>query len=77
MTEIGEEAAKPPRDQTDISHGLNPLGRFFDLSSLIFATENLCLAEFVLKTLFGIGQIKYSDQVITPRTTEFPAADQK
>jgi len=39
MTEIGEEAAKPPRDQTDISHGLNALGRFFDLSSLIFATE--------------------------------------
>ena len=42
-----------------------------------FATEGLCLAEFVLKILFGIGQIKYSDQVITPRTTEFPAADQK
>jgi hypothetical protein len=34
-------------------------------------------AEFVLKILFGIGQIKYSDQVITPGTTEFPAADQK
>ena len=31
MTEIEEEAAKPPRDQTDISHGLNALGRFFDL----------------------------------------------
>jgi hypothetical protein len=44
---------------------------------LIFATENLCLAEFVLKILFGIGQIKYCDRVITPRTTEFPAADQK
>jgi len=42
MTEIGEEAAKPPRDQTDISHGLNALGRFFDL--MLF---DRCYREFM------------------------------
>ena len=59
----------PPED---LREWYNEFSRLSEAGAYFFSGN-----RYIFRVSKPGGQIKYSDQVITPRTTEFPAADQK
>ena len=59
----------PPED---LREWYNEFSRLSEAGAYFFSGN-----RYIFRVSKPGGRIKYSDQVITPRTTEFPAADQK